>query len=229
MMHRPSLHKRSESYQSNADSSIASASPSKMSPFKFMTRNVSWDPAITVIVEPKARQTPRHGSSALSKECEPRRPGSALHPLLSPETSAIFDARLAPSAVVATSVAEPATAGGARHLRIISREFPWTLEVSNRNQGIVTCADVFNALYSGLSVALTPSEWSLADDTKKNSMMRANQNRRGGSVRRLRRIDWLGSKVYFRGLTRDDGLGRARLLPEDDLWPDTWVVKFGSH
>lgn len=71
----------------------------------------------------------------------------------------------------------------------------------------------------------------MADDAKKSSMIRANRNRRGGSASpgRIRRIDWLGSRVYFRGITKDDGLGRERLLPEDDLWPNTWVVKFGSR
>ncbi|KAF8513110.1 hypothetical protein BU17DRAFT_53415, partial [Hysterangium stoloniferum] len=159
-----------------------------------------------------------------------RSPWPALHPRLVPETHARFDARLAPSTVYpAEGLTEPATASGARYLRIVSREFPWTLEVSNRDQSIVTCADVFNVIYAALSVPLTDSEWTLADDVKKDSMMRANRNRRGGSVRRLRRIDWLGSRVYFKGLFKDDGLGRSRLLPEEDLWPDTWVVKFGSR
>lgn len=158
--------------------------------------------------------------------------GTGVHSLLATETNAIFDARLAPSTILPSSeVAEPATSNSTRHLRIISRDFPWTLEVSNRKQSVLSCADVFSAIYVGLSVPLTSSEWTLADDTKKSSIIRANRNRRGGSVSlgRLRRIDWLGSKVYFKGLTKDDGLGRERLLPEDELWPDTWVIKFGAH
>lgn len=168
------------------------------------------------------------GASPSSRD--PRR--TAVHSLLATETNAIFDARLAPATTLPSSeVAESATSNGARQLRIISRDFPWTLEVSNRKQSVITCADVFSAIYVGLSVPLTASEWTLADDTKKSSMIRANRNRRGGSVSlgRLRRIDWLGSRVYFKGLTKDDELGRERLLPEDELWPDTWVIKFGSH
>jgi len=167
-------------------------------------------------------------SSSSSRDREPKRP--VLHPLLSPETNALWDARLAPaptpSAASAQSVIETATAGGARRLRIVSREFPWTIEVENHRQNAVTCADVFSALYTGLSAPITPSEWTLADETKKESVKRANRNRGG---RRLRRIDWLGSRVHFKGLSRDDALGRTRLLPEDDFWPDTWAVKFGSR
>jgi len=196
-----------------------------------MTRNVSWDPAVTIL-EPKARPKPHYAPSSSYRDREPRR--STLHPLLAPETNAIFDVRLAPAPTIpagaAQSVAEPATASGARHLRIVSTQFPWAIEVENHKQSPVTCADVFSALYAGLSAPLTPSEWTLADEAKRDSIKRANRNRRGGgSVRRLRRIDWLGSRVYFKGLSRDDGLARSRLLPEDDLWPDTWVVKFGSR
>lgn len=155
---------------------------------------------------------------------------SPIHPLLASQTHATFDIRLSPSSINPTAgIMEPATSSRSRFLRIISRDFPWTLEVSNKYQGPVTCADVFNALYAALSLPLTHAEWTLADDLKKDSLMRANRNRRGGQVRRLRRIDWLGSKVYFKGLVRNDELGRSRLLPEDDLWPDTWVVKFGSR
>ncbi|KIK82240.1 hypothetical protein PAXRUDRAFT_832330 [Paxillus rubicundulus Ve08.2h10] len=41
------------------------------------------------------------------------------------------------------------------------------------------------------------------------------------------RVDWLGSKVLFGGLVRDDGFARSRLFPGTTEWPpETWVVKF---
>jgi len=156
---------------------------------------------------------------------------SPLHPLLSPESTSFVDIRLDPTVLAPIpGITDPATLSGATTLRLVSPHFPWTLEVRSRiPSSPVTCGDVFMAIHTALSLPLTNSEWSLADDAKKNSIMRANRNRRGGNVRRLRRIDWLGSKVYFKGLAKDDGLGRSRLLPEDNFWPDTWVVKFGSH
>ncbi|KIJ11795.1 hypothetical protein PAXINDRAFT_157184 [Paxillus involutus ATCC 200175] len=41
------------------------------------------------------------------------------------------------------------------------------------------------------------------------------------------RVDWLGSKVLFGGLVRDDWFARSRLFPgTTEEPPETWVVKF---
>ncbi|GJJ06431.1 hypothetical protein Clacol_000623 [Clathrus columnatus] len=231
---RSSLHRRPESDGAPVASGSSNGS-TKSSPKS--ARSVTWDPAVIALDESRTKQSMKDARnnqymSTLKGRELPQKISyqSPVHPLLAPQTSALFDIRLSPSSITPTAgIMEPATASRSRFLRIISRDFPWTLEVSNKYQGPVTCADVFNALYSALSLPLTHAEWTLADDLKKDSLMRANRNRRGGQVRRLRRIDWLGSKVYFKGLMRDDQLGRSRLLPEDDLWPDTWVVKFGSR
>ncbi|KAF9227011.1 hypothetical protein BS17DRAFT_440895 [Gyrodon lividus] len=40
------------------------------------------------------------------------------------------------------------------------------------------------------------------------------------------RVDWLGSKVLFGGLVRDDDFAHRRLFPGTEGPPETWVVKF---
>jgi hypothetical protein len=41
------------------------------------------------------------------------------------------------------------------------------------------------------------------------------------------RVDWLGPKVLFGGLVRDDGFARSRLFPgTTEGPPETWVVRF---
>ncbi|KAG1806134.1 uncharacterized protein BJ212DRAFT_1303785 [Suillus subaureus] len=42
----------------------------------------------------------------------------------------------------------------------------------------------------------------------------------------LLRIDWLGSRVAFVGLIKDEAFARSRLIPSGREPPETWVVKF---
>ncbi|KAG1806132.1 uncharacterized protein BJ212DRAFT_793502 [Suillus subaureus] len=42
----------------------------------------------------------------------------------------------------------------------------------------------------------------------------------------LLRIDWLGSRVAFAGLIKDEAFARSRLIPGGGEPPETWVVKF---
>ncbi|KAG1863803.1 hypothetical protein F4604DRAFT_1029704 [Suillus subluteus] len=42
----------------------------------------------------------------------------------------------------------------------------------------------------------------------------------------LLRVDWLGSRVAFVGLIKDEAFARSRLIPGGGEPPETWVVKF---
>jgi hypothetical protein len=108
----------------------------------------------------------------------------------------------------------------------------------------VTCLDVFVNLYSALQCPLTDTEWDIAGDDKRASLIRA-CNRRllvlhgssnsaartvrfDASVQReplLLRVDWLGSSVAFMELFKDEAFAR-RFVPGDGERPETWVVKF---
>ena len=43
----------------------------------------------------------------------------------------------------------------------------------------------------------------------------------------LRRIDWIGEGYMFKGLYKDEGFARSRLLPGSEECEDTFVVKTG--
>ncbi|KAG1736016.1 hypothetical protein EDB19DRAFT_1723168 [Suillus lakei] len=42
----------------------------------------------------------------------------------------------------------------------------------------------------------------------------------------LLRVDWLGSRVAFVGLIKDEAFARSRLIPGGEEPPETWVVRF---
>ncbi|KAG1861563.1 hypothetical protein DFJ58DRAFT_777349 [Suillus subalutaceus] len=51
-------------------------------------------------------------------------------------------------------------------------------------------------------------------------------NRPAQRERILLRVDWLGSRVVFVGLIKDEAFARSRLIPGGGEPPETWVVKF---
>ncbi|KAG2148728.1 uncharacterized protein EDB93DRAFT_371887 [Suillus bovinus] len=54
----------------------------------------------------------------------------------------------------------------------------------------------------------------------------ASNNRPAQRERLLLRVDWLGSRVAFAGLIKDEAFARSRLIPGSEEPPETWVVKF---
>ncbi|KAG0694554.1 hypothetical protein DFH29DRAFT_959551 [Suillus ampliporus] len=122
-------------------------------------------------------------------------------------------------------------------------------------QGI-TCLDVLTALHAALQRPLTDTEWGTAGDPKRASLIRARDRRlsiqpalRGSSnsAARIRptvrfapsantsnhrqgllllRVDWLGSRVGFVGLVKDEVFARSRQIPGGGEPSETWVVKF---
>ncbi|KAG0701279.1 hypothetical protein DFH29DRAFT_927701 [Suillus ampliporus] len=122
-------------------------------------------------------------------------------------------------------------------------------------QGI-TCLDVLTALHAALQRPLTDTEWGTAGDPKRASLIRARDRRlsiqpvlhgSSNSAARTRptvrfapsadtsnhrqellllRVDWLGSRVGFVGLVKDEVFARSRQIPGGGEPSETWVVKF---
>ncbi|EGO00347.1 hypothetical protein SERLA73DRAFT_107415 [Serpula lacrymans var. lacrymans S7.3] len=127
-------------------------------------------------------------------------------------------------------LAVPLTSSSPRHVRIISKEFPWSFELDYTRRvdhNCVTCLDVLSALYSALQAPLADHEWGVADESRRKSMQRARARRieAGGSAL-LQRVDWLGSRAFFGGLRRDDKFAKQRLCPGTVQVTETWLVKF---
>ncbi|GLB37002.1 hypothetical protein LshimejAT787_0400530 [Lyophyllum shimeji] len=173
---------------------------------------------------PYRPEPPRYVSSKYPK----------LHPLLASDTTRLrFDVKRKPQEIDATTYFAnrhiSATEAGVRKLRLISKAFPWTIDIESPVP--VTCEAVWEALYHALQEPIADSEWGLILKIKKQREVvdKAAKKRmdedRGDEVK-LRRIDYLGEATWFKGLDKDDDFEKLRLLPGAQGCPDTWVVSF---
>ncbi|KAH7889080.1 hypothetical protein F5I97DRAFT_786536 [Phlebopus sp. FC_14] len=160
-----------------------------------------------------------------------------LNPALAVDTTQIrYDVRKSPRDGILLSTHQqidfaPALAQPAYELRIISKAFPWTIDVRAPAGSVVTCGAVFEALYSMLQEPIADSEWGIAihDKSRKETIEKAAKARQDKDKdKKLRRIDWLGETTAFKGLEKDEDFERKRLLPGTQACPETWVVKFGK-
>jgi hypothetical protein len=121
----------------------------------------------------------------------------------------------------------PATASGATHMRLISKAFPWSIDIPLRTP--VTCEAVWEALYKALQEEIMDSEWGfIVGDAKQQKAIEKAAKKRLNGDKRLKRIDYLGDLTIFRGLYRDEEFERLRLLSGEKRCAETWVVKFGA-
>ncbi|TDL21426.1 hypothetical protein BD410DRAFT_789868 [Rickenella mellea] len=163
-----------------------------------------------------------------------------INDVLSPWTSpVVFDVRKLPQDGIAFSDARsaetaalgrPVLLSRASAIRIISREFPWVIDIRRPANVPVTCLDLLTEIHDMLAVEVEHSEWGGADAMKQRVIQRAHVGRTGsGTVGKILRVDWLGPKVLFLGLATDDGLVKARLLPKRRReFQETLVAVFGA-
>lgn len=101
-----------------------------------------------------------------------------------------------------------------KSIRLICREFPWAIEI---DKDVISCKDVWEAVYDALQLRLTPEEWAIADETKRREIQQAVESRRRGPITPgsmpPRRIDWLGDMAVFGGLEKNEALVRERVVP----------------
>lgn len=126
-----------------------------------------------------------------------------------------------------------AAATQASHLRLISNDFPWLIDIKT-NGHPVTCGDVWNALYAALQQPLADSEWGiLSHDASKTRKVEKAVSHRQSEIDKdrtfgLKRVDWVEEKHIFRGLEKDDGFAKRRLAFADSECEETWVVKMAA-
>lgn len=119
-----------------------------------------------------------------------------------------------------------ATWSGAKHIRLISKHFPWSIDIKLPTS--VTCDVIWDALYNALQQPIADSEWGLiaADKKQRDAIEKAAKARVDKDGKKdLLRADWLGETVMFRGLIKDEEFEKARLMPGCDPCTETWVVK----
>ncbi|KAG5639031.1 hypothetical protein H0H81_007644 [Sphagnurus paluster] len=169
---------------------------------------------------------PRYGSKKYPK---------LYHILASDSTRLVYDLRKPPQEINGTTYLSSryvsATETGAKQFRIISKAFPWTIDIDS--PVAVTCEAVWEALHYALQEPIVDSEWGLILSIKKQreviekaAKKRMDANR--ADEVKLRRIDYLGEATMFRGLDKDDDFDKARLLPGAKGCTETWVVSFST-
>ena len=167
-----------------------------------------------------------------------------LHPVLAMDTALIhFDLRSPPEKGISNQAIQrfwntSALIHPTMHMRLVAKDFPWVFELDFRARAArgaphyVTCGDVWHALHTGLSRALTDSEWSLLvthdQFVRRKVIERIVASRRVEEGQYARRIDWLGLNVVFRGLTKDESYARNVLLPGREPCPDPFVVQLSA-
>jgi len=110
---------------------------------------------------------------------------------------------------------EPATVPRVTELRLISRVFPWTLNItaSNRTHG-VTCGDLVEQLSDHLQRRLRKDDYDGASGPRRGAIRDAYHHNRSRSVGvpggrlgdGLKVLDWLGTQIMFGGIQNNEHL-----------------------
>ncbi|KAF7985077.1 hypothetical protein HWV62_8947 [Athelia sp. TMB] len=154
-----------------------------------------------------------------------------LNPILAADQTLLrYDVRVRPKDTIQASTYYPnapvaaLAKSGVKHLRLISRAFPWTIEVHPPMGGMITCETVWDAIYYALQEPLADSEWGVVvggmgdkEKERREAIIKAAERREKKEAKdgggRLKRIDWLGDVTLFKGLEKDEAFEKARLLP----------------
>jgi hypothetical protein len=108
---------------------------------------------------------------------------------------------------------DPATFPRLTSMRIISRTFPWMIEVKASDPSVgVTCGNVIDTLEDYMQGMVKKEEFEAASRAKKKDMTAAYHFNRstshgvpGGRLGDgIRRLDWLGKECMFGGVDRND-------------------------
>lgn len=158
-----------------------------------------------------------------------------LHPILSADTTHVrVDLRKKPP--VDDMKSPPfyvyrhaqATEDCAPHIRLVSRDFPWSIDIKTKYNEPVTCDDIWKSLYSVLHHPVADSEWGMAvidKDHAKKIEKAAKKRQETDKDKQLKRIDFLGESCIFRGLEKDDEFANRRTAFFDDSCSQTYIVK----
>ena len=125
----------------------------------------------------------------------------------------------------------PATHPRMTHVRIISRAFPWMIQVRAHNPKLgVTCGEVLDAVSTYMYGDVAKKEYENLPSGRKRQIWESyrfnrstDSNAPGGRLREgLKRLDWLGSSSRFGGLVTNDTFVKEHC---GDVLPCTFELK----
>lgn len=175
--------------------------------------------------------------------------GNAVH--VSRHLSKPWDAR-SPPRLDSTARGAPAfDLRGMQSVQLIVAGLPWSVHVRAGSAGRsrsrsrtrvdhITVADVVDSVYAALNKSLTRTDVRAATNETKKRIARAaaaaeaesergEHSARTGKPSAARRIDFLGSRVWFQGLEKNDQFARKEGygVTEQEL-RGVWVMRFSS-
>jgi len=111
-------------------------------------------------------------------------------------------------------------------IHIISKFFPWDIEVVNRKG--VTCGDVLQAVHDALNRRIASSEWWIVQETQRQQVSMAFDKNCTETPSRDRtegilRVDWLRDWTAVLGLVKDNDFIDRRVY-DKKARPSTWVL-----
>ncbi|KAG8739334.1 mitochondrial 54S ribosomal protein mrpl1 [Ceratobasidium sp. 414] len=175
--------------------------------------------------------------------------GNSVH--VSRHLSKPWDARSPPRLDSAARAAPAFDSAGIRSIQLIVSGLPWSVHVRAGSSGRsrsrsrthidqITVGDVVESVYASLNKSLTRTDVRAAsNDTKKRiaraaaaaeaESERGEHSARTGNPSAARRIDFLGSRVWFQGLEKNDKFARDEGygVTEQEL-RNVWVMRFSN-
>lgn len=172
---------------------------------------------------PMLHRPPADGENNTAMTWNMLYPGSYSRLPLDPSGESWFERRV-----------EPATFPKMNSIRIISRTFPWMIEVKAEDvETAVTCRDIVDQLSKYFCVLLGPIEMDDVSAEHRKAMSAAFRVNRSQEIPAeifrnsigMRRIDWLCKNTMFEGLEEDKGYVTERLSV---FVPGTFVMRCGA-
>ncbi|KAF9010771.1 hypothetical protein BDQ17DRAFT_1203322, partial [Cyathus striatus] len=120
------------------------------------------------------------------------------------------------------------------HIRLLSKSFPWSIDIVTKNNGTIMCGAVWEAVHGCLQEPIADSEWGILCNDKKlrekaeKAMRKRLEIDPQGRDKRMKRIDFLGEEKIFKGLEKDDEFERLRRLPGSQAEGEVWIVKMST-
>ncbi|KZS98481.1 hypothetical protein SISNIDRAFT_448721 [Sistotremastrum niveocremeum HHB9708] len=156
-----------------------------------------------------------------------------LHRALWPNSDLQFDLYYAPPDSERARDG-PALDNNAMVIRIVSDDFPWSIDARTSKEDAanpVTHRDVMQSLYDFFQKELTDPEFANASESRKAKITKAWEARQVDEEDTLvKRIDWLGKRTRFDGLTKlDTSRMPPPLLPGRKPCAETWILRLRNR